>query len=129
MFGICNSIVRANPTARNTLLDYFSHIIRLNEKRAQMQVDPQTVSSDGFMHNIAAVMLQFCDPFMDIRASKIDKIDPTYFRTSKRLNVFEDTKINATKEQSDAYYGQTQELKSKHLLFKGWFIDSVFYRS
>lgn len=113
MFGIGNSIVRANADSRNKLLDYFSHIIRLNEKRAQMQVDTQTVSSDGFMHNIAAVLLMFCDPFLDIRASKIDKIDPTYFRTSKRIDISEDTKINATKEQSDAYYGQVQELKGK----------------
>lgn len=113
MFTICNSIVRANPSSRNQLLDYFAHTIRLNEKRAQMQVDTQTVSSDGFMHNIASVLLMFCDPFLDIRASKIDKIDPTYFRTSKRLDVSEDTKINATKEQSDAYYGQVQDLKGK----------------
>lgn len=113
MFGISNSIVRASADARNQLLEYFGHIIRLNEKRAQMQVDIQAVSSDGFMHNIAAVLLSFCDPFLDVRASKIDKIDPTFFRTSKRLDVSEDTKINATKEQSDAYYGQVQELKSK----------------
>jgi ubiquitin conjugation factor E4 B len=46
---------------------------------------------------------------MDIRASKIDKIDPDYFRTSKRFDFSEDTKINATKEQSDAYYQQIQE--------------------
>lgn len=111
MFGICNSVIRADPSARDQLLEYFAHIIRLNEKRAQMQVDTATVSSDGFMHNIAAVLLMFCNPFLDIRASKIDKIDPTYFRTSKRIDVAEDTKINATKEQSDAYYGQTQALK------------------
>lgn len=111
MFGICNSVIRANPSARDQLLEYFAHVIRLNEKRAQMQVDTATVSSDGFMHNIAAVLLMFCNPFLDIRASKIDKIDSSYFRTSKRIDVSEDTKINATKEQSDAYYGQTQELK------------------
>lgn len=114
MFGVSNSIVRANAESRNRLLDYYGHIIKLNEKRAQMQVDIQTVSSDGFMHNIAAVLLMFCDPFLDIRASKIDKIDPSYFRTSKRLDVSEDTKINATKEQSDAYYGQVQEMKGKN---------------
>jgi ubiquitin conjugation factor E4 B len=114
MFGISNSIVRANADARNRLLQYFGHVIKLNEKRAQMQVDIQTVSSDGFMHNIAAVLLMFCDPFLDIRASKIDKIDPTFFRTSKRLDVSEDTKINATKEQSDAYYGQVQEMKGSY---------------
>lgn len=112
MFNVCNSIVRANPEARDRLLDYFSYAIQLNEKRAQMQVDPQTVASDGFMHNITGVLLMFSDPFLDVRASKIDKIDSTYFRTSKRINVTEDTKINATKEQSDAYYGEKQELKS-----------------
>lgn len=114
MFAISNSIVRADAIARDNLLSYFGHIIKLNEKRAQMQVDIQTVSSDGFMHNIAAVLLSFCDPFLDVRASKIDKIDPTYLRSSKRLDVSEDTKINATKEESDNYYSGTQELKSMH---------------
>ncbi|GAA5817498.1 hypothetical protein MFLAVUS_011046 [Mucor flavus] len=126
MFGIGNSIVRANAESRNRLLDYFAHIIRLNEKRAQMQVDVQTVSSDGFMHNIAGVLLMFCDPFLDIRASKIDKIDPTYFRTSKRIDISEDTKINATKEQSDAYYGQVQELKPHNFITDSFFITLSF---
>lgn len=114
MFAISNSIVRADASSRDNLLQYFGHIIKLNEKRAQMQVDIQTVSSDGFMHNIAAVLLSFCDPFLDLRASKIDKIDPTYFSTNKRLDITEDTKINATKEQSDQYYGGSKTLKSMY---------------
>lgn len=113
MFGICNSIIRSNPDARDDLLEYFGHVIKLNEKRAQMQVDVQTVASDGFMHNITSVLLMFCDPFLDVRASKIDKVDPSYFYSSKRLDVREDTKINATKEQSDAYYNARNETKSE----------------
>ncbi|KAI8982485.1 ubiquitin elongating factor core-domain-containing protein [Mycotypha africana] len=126
MFSICNSIVRSDPTARNRLLNYFSHIISLNEKRAQIQVDPDTVSSDGFMHNTAAVLLQFCDPFLDIKASKIDKIDPTYFCTSQRLNIKEDTKINATKEQSDAYYNQQIEAKEHNFITEAFFLTLSF---
>ncbi|KAI8373503.1 ubiquitin elongating factor core-domain-containing protein [Choanephora cucurbitarum] len=126
MFGICNSMVRANANSRDQLLSYFGHIVKLNEKRAQMQVDPETVSSDGFMHNIAAVLLSFCDPFMDLRASKIDKIDPTFFRTSKRLDVTEDTKINATKEQSDAYYGEQQPLKAHNFITEIFFMTLSF---
>ncbi|KAI7901309.1 ubiquitin elongating factor core-domain-containing protein [Cokeromyces recurvatus] len=126
MFSICNSIVRANAESRNQLLEYFGHIVRLNEKRAQIQVDPQTISSDGFMHNIAAVLLAFCDPFLDIRASKIDKIDSSYFRTSKRLDVAEETKINATKEQSDAYYRQVQELKNHNFITEIFFLTLSF---
>lgn len=126
MFNISNSIVRSNAQARDKLLDYFGHIIKLNEKRAQMQVDVQQVSSDGFMHNIAAVLLMFCDPFMDVRASKIDKIDATYFSTSKRLNVVEDTKMNATKEQSDAYYGKEAQLKPRNFITESFFMTLAF---
>lgn len=123
MFGIINNIVRSSPQAREAILSYFAHILQLNVKRAQMQVDPLTVASEGFMHNIAAILLSFCEPFMDVKASKvrclsryvkvmdvdilfmqIDKIDPTYFRTSRRLDVTEDTKVTADKEQSDRYY-------------------------
>jgi ubiquitin conjugation factor E4 B len=126
MFAISNSIVRSNDNSLDQLLEYFGHIIKLNEKRAQMQVDTQTVSSDGFMHNIAAVLLMFCAPFLDVGSSKIDKIDPTYFRTSKRLDVLEDTKINATKEQSDAYYGQVQELKNHKFITEAFFMTLAF---
>lgn len=111
MFGITNAIVRSSPAARDALLAYFAHILRLNAKRAQMQVDPQTVASEGFMHNISAVLLDLCDPFMDVKATKIDKIDPNYFLTSSRLDIKEDTKINATQEQSDEYYKEGRDTK------------------
>lgn len=71
MFGVINNIIRSGPAAREAVLSYFAHILRLNEKRAQMQVDPQTVASEGFMQNIAVILLNFCDPFMDVKASKV----------------------------------------------------------
>lgn len=133
MFGVINNIVRSSPQAREAVLSYFAHILQLNVKRAQMQVDPLTVASEGFMHNIAAILLSFCEPFMDVKASKvgclpprsclllthflymqIDKIEPTYFRTSRRLDVTEDTKVTADKEQSDRYYN-SGEPKGKTL--------------
>ncbi|KAG0749651.1 hypothetical protein G6F57_002879 [Rhizopus arrhizus] len=126
MFGICNSIIRSNPDSKEKLLEYFSHIIKLNEKRAQMQVDTQTVASDGFMHNITGVLLTFCDPFLDVRASKINKIDPTYLLRSKRLDVSEDTKINATKEQSDAYYNEQRETIPQNFISECFFLTLSF---
>ncbi|CDH50642.1 ubiquitin conjugation factor e4 [Lichtheimia corymbifera JMRC:FSU:9682] len=120
MFGVINNIVRSSPQAREAVLSYFAHILQLNVKRAQMQVDPLTVASEGFMHNIAAILLSFCEPFMDVKASKIDKIEPTYFRTSRRLDVTEDTKVTADKEQSDRYYN-SGEPKAHN------FISDIFY--
>lgn len=72
MFGVINNIIRSGPAAREAVLSYFAHILHLNEKRAQMQVDPQTVASEGFMQNIAVILLKFCDPFLDVKASKVD---------------------------------------------------------
>lgn len=39
-----------------------------------MQVDPRTVATGGFMRNVCAVLLNFCEPFLDIRASKVSLI-------------------------------------------------------
>ncbi len=35
---------------------------------------------------------------------KIDKIDPEYFRNSKRIRIEDETKIRATKEDADVYF-------------------------
>lgn len=36
-----------------------------------MQVDPNTVSSDGFMFNITTCLDQLCEPFMDASFTKV----------------------------------------------------------
>ncbi|KAG0172642.1 hypothetical protein DFQ30_009975 [Apophysomyces sp. BC1015] len=126
IFSVCNSIVRANATARESLLAYFTHIIRLNEKRAQMQVDIESVATEGFMHNISVILLTFCDPFLDIRASKIDKIQSTYLRSGGRLNVKEDTKINASKEQSDEYYNESHPAQAYNFITESFFLTLAF---
>lgn len=55
---------------------------------------------------------------VDILFMQIDKIDPTYFRTSRRLDVTEDTKVTADKEQSDRYYN-SGEPKCKAMRYTG----------
>jgi ubiquitin conjugation factor E4 B len=68
-------------------------------------VDPRAVSSDGFMTNLQVVLLKLFEPVMDVSFSKIDKVDTEYYKTSPRINITEETKINATKEEADAYFG------------------------
>ncbi|RUS31621.1 ubiquitin elongating factor core-domain-containing protein [Jimgerdemannia flammicorona] len=127
LFGILNNIVRASPTGKDGVLSYLASVARKNEKRAQMQVDRQTVATDGFMGNLAAVLLNFCNPFMD--ASKIDRIDPDYLRTPQsRIDVSKDTKINATQEESDAYYkeGAAQPDRNPHFITESFFLALTF---
>jgi ubiquitin conjugation factor E4 B len=72
------------------------------------------------MTNLQVVLLKLFEPVMDITFSKvsssfaplwrqIDKVDPEYFRTSKRVNVTDETKIKATKEEADDYYSSAME--------------------
>ena len=71
LFQIFNTLVRSSGEAREAVLQYFSRAININRRRAGMQVDPTTVSSDCFMMNLQVILLQFCEPFMDAQYSKV----------------------------------------------------------
>nr|XP_019011039.1 ubiquitin-conjugation factor E4 B [Kwoniella pini CBS 10737]OCF49820.1 ubiquitin-conjugation factor E4 B [Kwoniella pini CBS 10737] len=113
LFNIYNSIVRASPESREGVLDFFALTIKLNEKRAGMRVDPRTVSSDGYMTNLSVVLLKLFEPVMDAQFSKIDKVDPAYYKYSKRVDITEETKIKGTKEEADDYFGSVMQVDTK----------------
>ncbi|ORX94013.1 hypothetical protein K493DRAFT_315713 [Basidiobolus meristosporus CBS 931.73] len=128
LFNIMNSIVRASPESRQSLLKYYAEVIKKNEKRAQMQVDRKTVSSDGYMTNLTTTLLKFCDPFLDAKSSKIDRVDPDYFRKSDLIDIAETTKINATQDESDSYYKQSAEdSKAPNFISDVFFLTIEFH--
>nr|XP_018262826.1 ubiquitin-conjugation factor E4 B [Kwoniella dejecticola CBS 10117]OBR84984.1 ubiquitin-conjugation factor E4 B [Kwoniella dejecticola CBS 10117] len=113
LFNIYNGIVRASPDSREGILDFFALTIKLNEKRAGMRVDPRTVSSDGYMTNLSVVLLKLFEPVMDAQFSKIDKVDPAYYKCSKRIDITEETKIRGTKEEADEYFTSAMQVDAK----------------
>lgn len=117
---IVNAFVRASTDARNKLLDWFAYIMNTNHKRRAIQVDPREVASDGFMINVTVVLDYLCEPFMDTTFSKIDRIDVGYFRRSPRVDIKEETKLNADQAQSDKFYSQELDGTSN-------FISEVFF--
>lgn len=109
LFDIVNTLVRASAEARDRVLDWFALIINSNHKRRAMQVDKKTVSSDGFMINITTILDQLCEPFMDAQFSKMDRVDIEYLRRHPRVDIKEETKINADQGHSDEFYQQEVE--------------------
>ncbi|CAG8448174.1 2139_t:CDS:10, partial [Ambispora gerdemannii] len=110
LFQIFNNIVRSpSPKAREAVLSYWATIIKVNEKRAQMQVDPAIVGTDGFLLNMTTILIKFASPFIDINYSKIDRIDVDYFRKSRRIDISQETKISANQQESDEYYKNEPE--------------------
>ncbi|CAK5270237.1 unnamed protein product [Mycena citricolor] len=123
LFQMFNTFVRASPTSREAVLSYFSRIISLNHRRAGMQVEPDTVSSDSFMVNIQSVLLRFAEPFIDSTYSKMDRIDPFYYARSDRIDLKEETRIKATSEEANAW---AEEHKDPSGAAQN-FISDIFY--
>lgn len=106
LFAIANAFIRSGPETRSKTLDWFAYILNTNHKRRAMQVDPREVASDGFMLNITTIMDRFCEPFMDNDFAKVDKIDVAYFRRKPRVDITDETKINADQATADKFYEQ-----------------------
>ncbi|KZT65802.1 hypothetical protein DAEQUDRAFT_746846 [Daedalea quercina L-15889] len=121
LFNIFNALVRASPESREAVLHYFARVVALNVRRAGMQVDPDTVASDCFMVNLQAILLRFCEPFMDANYTKIDRIDSAYYAHSSRIDLKEETRINATSEEAEQWRQQTSATAPPN------FISDVFY--
>ncbi|KAI4867022.1 ubiquitin conjugation factor E4 [Hypoxylon rubiginosum] len=102
--SITNALVRASSTSRNSTLDWFAFALNSNHKRRALQVKVTDVASDAFMVNLTAVLDQLCQPFMDATFSKIDKIDVDYLRRSPRVDMSDETKLNADQATSDEFY-------------------------
>ncbi|KAL7421849.1 Ubiquitin conjugation factor E4 [Cryptotrichosporon argae] len=113
LFNIYNAIVRASPEAREGVLEYFALAARLNVKRQGMSVDRRTVASDGFMTNLQVVLLKLFEPVMDVQFSKIDKVEPDYYRVSNRIDISDETKIRAPKEEADSYFADAMKTDAK----------------
>lgn len=71
LLDVINHLIRASKDSREKVLDWFAAALNLNHKRRAMQVDPKTVSSDGFMFNITTCLDQLCEPFMDAAFTKV----------------------------------------------------------
>lgn len=104
LFQIADTIIRTGPTPRGKILDWFALCVNKNHKKRAMRVDFKTVSSDGFMVNVTNVLDQLCEPFMDARFGKIDRIDINYLRRQPRVDISDETKINADQKTSDDFY-------------------------
>lgn len=120
LFGIVNAFIRADTEVRSRVLDWFALGLNKNHKRRAMQVRADEVSSDGFMINLTVVLDRFCEPFLDTTYSKIDKIEVDYFRRRPRVNIRDETKINADQAVSDAFYDKTDPKSSN-------FVSEVFF--
>ncbi|KAH8625818.1 Ubiquitin conjugation factor [Alternaria alternata] len=104
LLDITNTFIK-NKESREKMLDWLALTVNKNHMRRAMQVDKKKVSSDGFMVNVTVILDRLCEPFMDATFAKIDRIDIDYLRRSPRVDIQDETKINADQKTSDEFYG------------------------
>ena len=103
LLDITNTFIK-NKESREKMLDWLALTVNKNHMRRAMQVDKKKVSSDGFMVNVTVILDRLCEPFMDATFAKIDRIDIDYLRRSTRVDIQDETKINADQKTSDEFY-------------------------
>ena len=67
-----------------------------------------------------AILDRLCDPFMDAAFSKIDRIDANYLKREPRIDISDETKINADQKTADAFYAEKVEGSNN-------FISEIFF--
>lgn len=90
---------------REEVLGWLAAVLKANERRAQLQVDPRLVAPDGLMLNLAAVL--------QLLALKVQptKVDPHYpFRESARVDVQADTRLCLDAQQAEEF---VRELRAR----------------
>lgn len=72
------------------------------------------------MVNVTVCLDMLSEPFMDASFTKINRIEPEYFRRSPRVKIQDETKLNADQATSDAFYAQKALGESN-------FISEIFF--
>lgn len=121
LLDIVNQFVRASDKSRERTLAWFAYIMNKNKKRRAMRVDEREVASDGFMMNVTVVLDYLCEPFMDSTFSKVGRIDKDYFLKKPRIDIADETKLNADQKTSDEFYEKKIEEGKPN------FITEVFF--
>lgn len=119
LLDITNAFIK-NKESREKMLDWFALTVNKNHKRRAIQVDPKVVSTDGFMVNVTVILDRLCEPFMDASFSKIDRIEVDYLRRSPRVDIRDETKINADDKAAEEFYSHTASGTNN-------FISEVFF--
>lgn len=120
LLEITNHLLKASKESRLKVLDWFALVVNKNHKRRAMYIDKKIVSSHGFMINVTTILDRLCEPFMDSSFSKIDKIDVNYLRRSPRVDIADETKINADEATSKEFYTEVAQGESN-------FISETFF--
>lgn len=122
-FKLFNNLIRsAGSESREAVLAYWGNACESNKKRGAMRVKAREVSSDGFMVNLFEMLMRFCEPFMDHKYSKIDRIDAEYLRRQRRFQIDDLTRLNASESEAVRWAKEANTSAAPNFITECYFI-------
>ncbi|KAL2314721.1 Ubiquitin conjugation factor E4 [Schizosaccharomyces pombe] len=126
LFQIFNTLIRTSTSLRESVLDFFAMVVNANHKRQSIQVNHFDITSDACMLNFSHVLSRLSEPFLDIGCSKIDRVQVEYFRRNPRVDIKEETKLNADQKASESFYSKPAE-GSNNFISDIFFLNLAFH--
>lgn len=125
LFPICDKIVRGSAASRNGLLAYFATVINANHLRVATRPDYKKLSTHGFITNILLVLFRLAAPFT-ADFLKLSKIDADYFSKGSLLDISEETRVNLTLKEAEAYFKAHPLEESPNFILDCFFLSLAY---
>lgn len=107
LFFIVDKLIRGSTQTRLDLLTWFAELINHSHLRRGSHADLKTLASDGFTYNITMILIKLSLPFLDYPVFlKTKKIDRDYWGKSKMIDILDESRVNSTIKEADAFYDE-----------------------
>ncbi|KAJ3223435.1 hypothetical protein HK099_001159 [Clydaea vesicula] len=128
LYEVVMLIIKSSPEAKEAILQFLADSINKNRSRGKLQVDKNTVSSDGFMFSVVSLLMFLVEPILDQNFSKLTLIDTKYLHLNSRLIIeLDDTRILSEQAQTEQFLKTLKEINDPTSINKPNFISDIFF--
>lgn len=117
-------VTRSGDIGKEAVLQYISRAIAFNSSRTKIHTNVEKHCSDGFMHNLSAVCLLLCDPFISGAPHKVHLVDPYYLLLSEKIDGSDYTGIFADNKKRQEY---AEKIIEERGLSSYNFVTEIFF--
>ncbi|GFR50779.1 hypothetical protein Agub_g13044, partial [Astrephomene gubernaculifera] len=83
LHGCVKSLLKCRTT-KSPMLRWLGAVLEANAGRAKLQIQPEALAGEGFLANVAAVLLKLCGPFLADESAFWKRVDPGFVAAAER---------------------------------------------
>jgi hypothetical protein len=103
-------LLNTNKTTQAALLTWIACVLLSNWSRTKMRPAKKSTSNDGFLLNVASLMINLSQQMNLFDESNLNSIDPYYILFESRLDVKEETKLACSAAEENNFINELQKL-------------------